>query len=671
MAGANRFDTSQQQNYVSSYVPLPFEQIAALGERTNQNFRAGQAAEAELGALGQAIKAAPMYETSRQNFINEYNNKTKALVDKYQGNYGDPNFQLDVKRLTNEFKSRPEIDAFTNTLKSYQDWESQVKNPDNAMNLDFTYQKDPTGQFRQLDVNKEGVYSPTFTKYEDYTKAAKDVVGTIKESGFTEETGLDLNNTRINNGETEVYNTKTHKYEGVSEGRVQKLGELLAGNYAQTVAGKHHLQSLLGENIDYNTLSQMAASGNEQAVKTKEVVDKEFANHIFKSNANQIGGKTSDTIDYHFEHDRKKAKDNDVDNFGRLITTNEQGNPEATDMGSVLSGLGLDKIMDNNGRAITSGPLNSKYIVTKVDGTTKTFDNSIDAHKFAGNTGSISQQHVESNKSLDQTALENAQILVKKSAELGLGKPIDGDYRKQLYNYALNVAKRRSTTSNLQPNTSDKLTEFFLGDNSNIHNMEVYQQGNEDSNAKLTAEQVASMAKNSKITGVDYYGNNQAGWKVAVTPKDDKGKPAGVDEALIAIPRDKKFEEETRPIWTISKGALEFAKTGKVNPQYKDVNYDKVQEYAKKNIGGSPVISGTSTEFDDQGNPIIRGSFTQVINGEPQMFGIEFNPKYAAPIITTLDKIQNQKTEELQTKGSLNQYVTKLQENVKPSNIQH
>ena len=72
---SNRFDTSEHQNYVSSYIPLPFQEIAALGEKANKNFATGKQAEADLGALGQAIKAAPMHQDDRKAFIDNYNLK--------------------------------------------------------------------------------------------------------------------------------------------------------------------------------------------------------------------------------------------------------------------------------------------------------------------------------------------------------------------------------------------------------------------------------------------------------------------------------------------------------------------------------------------------------------------------------------------------------------------
>lgn len=673
---SNRFDTSQEHPYVSNYIPLPFETIAALGEKANKNFAEGKQAEAELGALGQAIKAAPMYEDHRQKFINEYNQKTKRLVDEAKGDYGSKDFQTKAQQLINEFKSRPEINAFTNTLKSYQDWESQVKDPKNAMNLDFTYDKTSDGKsFRQRDVLNEGVYSPTFTQFEDYTKTAKDVMGKVADSGYDRRLGFDFSKgVKINNGETQVFDRTSNKWVGVSSDRVKGLSSLMVPEYAHTVAGKHHLQKVLGANVDYDNLPD----------NVKEAVNQEFANHLFRSNANQIGGIQSSDIDYMQVNDRRAAGDNDATNFGRIITTNEQGNPEATDMKSVLTGLDLGDVLDATGEFKTTGILDSKYVVTKPDGSKKEFTNSIDAHKFAGSTGVISQQKESSSKSADAIVNQGYQKLAEISNKLGLGIPKNGNYRKQVYDYAVNIAKQRSTTSNLQPNTSEQMTNFFLGENSNIHNMEVYAQGDELSNAKMTNEAVAALAKNSKITGLDYYGNNQAGWKIAVTPKDDKGNPTGVDQALIAIPRDKKFEEETRPVYTISKGALEFAKTGNIDQKYKDGSpfekgsnitvHDKLQQYANNRIAGKPKIAASSSELakDENGNilgTIIRGSFVQVVNGEPKLFGIEVRPGYPQPIVTTLDKIQNAKTEELQLNGSLNQYVNKLAETTKPSKV--
>jgi len=330
----NEFDLSVRPEYVSNRVELPFNELNAIAANQQKSFDEGKSIENDLGLLGQAIKAAPMYEGHRQAFIKEYQDKIKDLAGNGNVNYADPEFKRKASMLVNEFKSRPEINSFANTLKSYQDWESQVKNPDNAMNLDFTYKKDKDGNFIQLDVNKQGVYSPTFTKFEDYNETGKKITGKIATDGSLKESGYDFsnpNNVKINNGETQVYNSKTHGWEGVSSGKLGKLSEMMVGEYANTVAGKHHLQSLLGENVTYNQLDK----------DTKAQVDNIFKNHLYTSNANQVGGNTTDKMDYHFETDRNKQKDND----GKYNSDNTPINPW-----NVLTGEGIvpEKNMLNN-----------------------------------------------------------------------------------------------------------------------------------------------------------------------------------------------------------------------------------------------------------------------------------------------------------------------------------
>lgn len=76
---SNRFDQATPQQYVSQYVKLPFETISALGEKANKNFEEGKKIEDDLGALGAVIKAAPVYEKHKQQFISEYNKKNSRL----------------------------------------------------------------------------------------------------------------------------------------------------------------------------------------------------------------------------------------------------------------------------------------------------------------------------------------------------------------------------------------------------------------------------------------------------------------------------------------------------------------------------------------------------------------------------------------------------------------
>lgn len=686
----NEFDRFSKQPYVSTYTPLPLEYLAGIAKNLQGEHDQGVKAADDFSKLGQAIKASPVGEGIKQQLIGEMNSKMNELYNSTKS-YASPDFKRKVQDFTNQYANDPRITYLRAEKDLFEQNQKDMADKNNQRDINYTYSKlyDPeTNTYRQAKDISELPLTSRITKYADAYKAQADIMGNIASSMSGGSKGYDFSHPQSGvgpGGEYYAFNKITNQVEKVDKNDIDRIATASLPLYAKTDAGTFELQKeaqkYIGDKahgLDYDKLSQLASQDDGYAA-LKETIDQKFKQDLTAVGQKQIFSKSTYAVDNMTLGDRAKSAENDASNFGKIITTNEQGNPEATDVGNVLEGLGLHKILDAKGDWISNGPLTSKYVVTKIDGTKKEFDNSIDAHKFAGNTGSIEQTNIGSNKSADQIVNEGYKVLAQKSKDLGLPTPKDGKYKDQLYNYALQIAKQRSTTSNLQPNTSKNLTAYFLGENSNIHNMEVYPQGDQSSTAKATNEEVATMAKNSQITGIDYYGDNQAGWKIAVTPKDDKGNPTDVDKALIGVPRDKVFEQETKSVWTISKGALQFAKTGKVSEEYKDNSqfergsditvHDKLQQYSNNHIAGNPKIAASSTEYDEKGNRIIRGSFTQYINGKPQLFAIEFNPNYVAPIIKSLDEVQNDKTTELQIKGSLNQYINKLGENTKPSEV--
>jgi hypothetical protein len=312
MAATNRFSVSPDNAYTMQYTPLPFEAISALGEKANKNFEEGKQVEANLGALGAAIKAAPMYQDDRLKFVNDYNTQLKTLVDEAKGDYGSKDFKAKANALTTQFRNDPKLQAFKGTLDAYEEYVKRKGKEGAERDLDYTYERDAAGNFIQKDVIKDGKYGSKFTKYEDWNETGKKVMGKIAEDSITKEMGLDLGNTRINNGETEVWSRKTGKFEGVTGTKLGNLSQRMVGEYANTDAGKHHLQSLLGQDIDYLQLNRLAQSGDEGALKTKAAIDKEFANHLYNSNANQVGTKQETTYADHFVTNRARVAANDA-----------------------------------------------------------------------------------------------------------------------------------------------------------------------------------------------------------------------------------------------------------------------------------------------------------------------------------------------------------------------
>jgi len=308
---ANRFDTSKTQEYVSQYVPLPFEAISALGEKANKNFEEGKQVEANLGALGAAIKAAKPYEKDRERFINEYNNQIKALVDEAKGDYGSRDFKAKASALTTQFKNDSRVQAFAETKEAFDNWQ-KAKLAGNAKDLDYTYDmdpNDPTGtNFRQRDVLKEGVYSNRITKYSDWGKAANEAVGKVAVSGGDKIGNLNLANTKIEGGK--LYERIGTKWVGVSEDKLKNVVSATVPVYASSEGGQNHLETILqkdfgyGQNaynvryMDIDNASQQATrrinSGqgtkeDQQAVDMKKQIDQELYNFMYGANKHQEG----------------------------------------------------------------------------------------------------------------------------------------------------------------------------------------------------------------------------------------------------------------------------------------------------------------------------------------------------------------------------------------------
>lgn len=462
----NEFDQSVRPEYVSNRIQLPFAEIHAMAANQQKSFNEGKALEDDLGALGQAIKAAPMYEGHRQAFINEYKTKIKDLTGNGNINYADPEFKRKASMLVNEFKSRPEINAFSNTLKSFQDWESQVKNPDNAMNLDFTYDKDKQGNFNQLDVNKQGIYSPKFTKFEDYNETGKKIMGHIASDGSLKDSGYDFSNPaniKINNGETQVYNSNTHGWEGVSSGKLGNLSKMMVGEYVNTVAGKHHLQSLIGKDITYNQLDD----------NTKSKVNNIFANHLYASNANQVGGKTTDKLDYHFEKDRNAEGKNDNKKIAEtLIPSTIEGNTfDATRGDGGFNNLINNGTFNINENGISFDPNSltkpsNTFDVRYSDGTVKNVKTYAEAQNIYNNTPGVqinpSDKKVSSEEKVKQFTTQvdkmSKALGVKYNDLLSNGK-IDYAKVNQLATSYNELTKSRSLDLNLAPAVQESETE--------------------------------------------------------------------------------------------------------------------------------------------------------------------------------------------------------------------
>lgn len=563
---SNRFDTSQQQQYVSQYVPLPFEAISALGEKANHNFAEGKKAEADLGALGAAIKAAPMHQDDRLAFVNSYNNKLKTLVDEAKGDYGSKDFQAKVNTLTTELKNDPKVQAFKGTLDAYDDYTKRKGKEGAERDLDYTYERDANGDFvQQKDVIKDGKYSSRFTKHADYDETAKKVMGTIAKDANSWEGTYDLTNTQTgNNGETLVYNRRTGGYDGVSVDKLKSLSKVVLPNYRSTDAGKHQFESILKNdfqlgdnayNASYDQLSAAAYKGDEDAKKMKEYVDTKMLSTIISGNAHQVGMDTKQGLDSHFDTNAKAAAANrKKEEFDGPMPTYQnpvQGLNEPATAKTGLSWLGIntDPINDNgtvNHRANTD----SKYIVTNVDGTTSTYYTSKEAHAAAGNTGIITQQKTDKGEQ-QQNLTKFYTDLLNTARGLGLEIPKKvGDKTKTDFNklqedlskYGQNMQLQGNTSAGLQSRFGNNLSNELLGTvTSDSDGNTVFKKSpilevakiTDQTNGQIISENKEEIAKDGAIRGINYFSPEAGTYKMDSKNKSYDYNPG--DETLNAM----------------------------------------------------------------------------------------------------------------------------------------
>jgi len=193
---------------------------------------------------------------------------------------------------------------------------------------------DPYGTgFKQ---NIEGkVYSGlNTTKYVDPQSVRSELIGDIK-SDSKEGGYWDFNNTRtINNGETQVWNKTTNKYETVSPEKLNSVAEAVTPLYGRSPAGLHMLRSMLlpsmgneVQNMDYDKLHQMAMS--DPSGKAEQIFT-HFNNYLkddlVRAGFKQVHINRSQDVDITKEDNRAAIEANKNARSQGLVQSLETGN---------------------------------------------------------------------------------------------------------------------------------------------------------------------------------------------------------------------------------------------------------------------------------------------------------------------------------------------------------
>lgn len=331
----SRFDTPIGQRYVSTYVPLPFEELSSIAKQHQDKHDRNRMLPLEFDKMASALKAAPIHQDKKDSLIKGYKGLIDSAVNSTK-DYASPEFQKKVTDILYQFRNDPAVQEIENT-KNWWDKEylPYRGNKDNQRDLDFTIQKDesnPTG-YKQTD---KGVYSLNTTKYADSAKAAEDIMSNIKASGNS--TGVwDLSHAKqLGNGYTEVYNKTTNSYERISDPQVRDIAAHSVGIYGRTDAGLYRLREMLqpiyGDKVQSMTYDNLEKLTNPDVFN---IVNQELQNDLTGIAYKQQFRKTA------YDQDNK-FQDNDVNKKKML----EDAVPVWTSPANTVKGLEISDSFD-------------------------------------------------------------------------------------------------------------------------------------------------------------------------------------------------------------------------------------------------------------------------------------------------------------------------------------
>lgn len=688
----NRYVDVNFDQPISNHVPLPLEMMYKLGkdaskdyEDTMKDMESGKDPISKLNtrsvariydpAQGGMVDAPIDFENQKANVLNYMNSQKQQIVDDYIKDKDTNKYKQRASRLKGELNSAYSDLASKSAIVDQINKENIELSKSEAFGLNPAYATKRlqynTEYLKNLQTGNVQAYAPPSVakqvNMEDVY--AKDITG-WKEDDMGSDAYSDgqyihdvvkkgITGTRVYDYAKRVWNDPNHSARAVAN---------LELEHELNMRGLK--KDSIVEYQDYKKDSDGNVLKDKEGNPLTEVKKGKFADIFMEDKrrdyaqalADRIVHKTIDpkmSVDAYGLHDyKKKVAEESAKSY---TNTSSVGNPTATTMQQLLSENGLSEVMDADGniKSHSAGILISA-----------------NPYGMLPNVGTYGESKAD----------DVVNIAFKKAQEVGkalnLPTPKDGNWVKAVHKHFQNVAIQASTTSDFHPSTAEALTKNFLGENSDIGNVEIYPQGSQNKNDKATTQVAGVLAKNSKFSGIDYYSNDNAGLKLTYTPKNSDGAPSGPDEAYIAIPKNKNLLAEAEPVRHISNAYISYMKNPvaydkdiKENPnkyfKTDDGSTDILKNKAKEVIGEGSKLIATSVEIrkDAKNNPytIYRG----VVEAGGNTAVLTYNGKTktwnrAEP----LQSVQEEQTHYIETEGSLRQFNTKLAETLKTTEVE-
>lgn len=360
-------------------------------------------------------------------------------------------------------------------------------------------------------------------------------------------------------------------------------------------------------------------------------------------------------------HNLKKSEA--ADDAAQQFTTEYGATESAGDWTKVAE---LDKYYNSDGSIKTTGimdVLTSPLAGTETSGMSQ--------------TGLSIDKTQKVTKNVDKQIAEAQTELYKKTSKLGLNivKPdgtVDGEAtRLNAMKYFQGLAVFSNyTVPFINKDIVNNISSDMFGKTSNIHNTEIYKQGEPETKGQFETPESKEQFKNSRVVGLDYTATQPGAMKfVAPNEVDSDGKSKNGDTPYIAISRNKKLQDQMAPIQQLTTKSLAGARSG---------DTDDVAQKLTSMLSGSVVkdVFGHTVALQQLGIPVgssrdldgtLYVSYLDNSTGSPMIQVLKKSPN--SPLqIKSLDEIQEDKTGEIfNTGGALSQYQKQTSKEIAPS----
>lgn len=613
---ANIFDIPTKQTYVDTYVPLPFQAIAAIGDKIEKQNADTESSMSQLeGEIAkQKVTDQLLTGTNRSvktgqtefknNLLKDIRTQFNDLSEQQAAGKIDSNeFNQRYKNIKNSFVEKYEL------LKKYSADTDQIEKQNELIRQD----KNATGESSILnkvyDVNKQYIKDMNTMGY-----SGAPIYNFVNEMEAVNQTASGFSPQDI--GSIDYVDKRGILHIGRTSGTTKARVESLVDNSYNGLGIAQQHRNRVERDIDdgkYLDSEGNPITFNAPVKVTRKIngVNKEIEttfgeNEIFKSKENFKAAVVQKAVSNHLTENimedpatkaRREAAIKEQEEKSRPMPNLQNQLKTDKDKTTAKSGLkwllGHDiDIIKDDGTAITSaGIFASKYNVKQYgkDGkvkSTQIFYNLEDAKKAAKDLTYVVSQEKSDAKDMERKLVNHYVELVNTAKGLGMTLPMKTNDRskvnydllqKQLSDYGQNMEMSGNSTAAFQARFSTNLSNYFLGEvtadsDGKIGFKKSPSLGNSKITDLTTGEDVDSkeeVAKDGVIKGINYYADQPGTYRV-----DSKNKSYNLDAG------DNTLKAMTKNTHSFTQGILRARQGKQTSKTVIDNNNNTIGDYA-------------------------------------------------------------------------------------------